>query len=138
MVKLYPGYLAVLTAYVVIALLMPELSKIPHDPAPAIAYVLANLLLLPGLLPITPIVTVAWSLSYVAFGYVFIGALYVLSAGRGWSLARRLWLWSFVAILILGASEFAGFPTGGCSFSRWAHCWPKFRRSSLVPARGGG
>jgi peptidoglycan/LPS O-acetylase OafA/YrhL len=60
--RIYPAFLAVLATYVAIALLVPSLGKLPETGV--VTYLLANVLLLPGLWPITPIITVAWSLSY--------------------------------------------------------------------------
>jgi exopolysaccharide production protein ExoZ len=44
------------------------------------SYLAANLMLLPGLLPIEPILVVAWSLSYEAFFYVTLAVLVMMLA----------------------------------------------------------
>lgn len=66
--RIYPAFLAVFAIYVVIAPLVPSLDKLPETGV--VPYLLANLLLLPSLLPITPLITVAWSLSYEMFFYL--------------------------------------------------------------------
>ena len=63
-------FVVVLGIYLVLAMLLPNLGKLPVDRADAFAYVVANLLLLPGVFPITPIITVAWSLSFEALFYL--------------------------------------------------------------------
>lgn len=66
--RIYPAFLAVFAAYCVLSILFPAQSKIP--PHGAFWYLLQNLLLLPGMLPIEPMITVAWSLSYEMFYYI--------------------------------------------------------------------
>lgn len=78
-VRIYPAFLVVFMLYVMLSQLFPNESKIPSGAVPAALYLLQNLLLLPGLFPIEPMITVAWSLSYEMFYYLvvpmFIGAL---------------------------------------------------------------
>mgnify|MGYP005749244627 FL=1 len=77
--RIYPAFLAMFALYLVLSFVFPERSKIPADPGEALVYIAQNLLLLPGLFPIEPIITVAWSLSYEMFFYglvpLLIGAL---------------------------------------------------------------
>jgi peptidoglycan/LPS O-acetylase OafA/YrhL len=114
--RIYPGFLAILAVYLFLAPLMPQVTKIPQDPFVAFFYVIANLLLLPGLLPIAPIVTIAWSLSYVVFGYVFIGALYYWAQAWKGSREVRCLLWLGTTSLIWSAAQFAGFEHGRLLF----------------------
>ncbi len=75
--RIYPAFLAVFAVYWGLSFVFPGENKIP-DEAPLL-YIVENLLLLPGLFPITPMITVAWSLSYEMFFYlclpVFVAAL---------------------------------------------------------------
>jgi peptidoglycan/LPS O-acetylase OafA/YrhL len=71
-------------------------------------YLLQNLLLLPGLLPIEPLITVAWSLSYEMFYYLvvplLIGALRLRARSRPW---RCIFFGALaVAVAALGATLF--------------------------------
>jgi len=66
--RIYPAFLAVFAVYLALSLAMPAHSKIPDEGAAA--YLLANVLLLPGIFPIEPMITVAWSLSYEMFFYL--------------------------------------------------------------------
>ncbi len=68
--RIYPTFLCVFAIYVALSLLMPSESKIPDGLWRGTTYILANLLLLPGLAPIEPVITVAWSLSYEVFYYL--------------------------------------------------------------------
>ncbi|RYE73175.1 MAG: acyltransferase, partial [Oxalobacteraceae bacterium] len=58
--RIYPTFLAILATYCVLSVVFPAQSKIPQEGA--FWYLLQNLLLLPGMLPIEPMITVAWSL----------------------------------------------------------------------------
>ena len=66
------------------------MSKLPQGAGAVVAYLLANLLLLPGLFPIEPLITVAWSLSY-EFAYYLALPLLVAGTGmRDWEPRRRM------------------------------------------------
>jgi peptidoglycan/LPS O-acetylase OafA/YrhL len=103
-IRIYPGFVAMLGLCLVLMPVVPQASKIPQDPAVAFLYVLANFLLLPGLLPFAPIVTVAWSLSYVFFGYLLIGILHRLIHAWGQTAMQRSTLWLLSVILLGGAA----------------------------------
>jgi peptidoglycan/LPS O-acetylase OafA/YrhL len=77
--RIYPLFLVVLSLYVVLSLCVPSASRLPHDPLHAVIYVAANAALLPGLLPIPPIITVSWTLSYI-FAFYLVSPLLVRSA----------------------------------------------------------
>lgn len=66
--RIYPAFTVVFLTYLALSFLFPAESKIPEE-APA-TYLLQNFLLLPGMLPIEPMITVAWSLSYEMFYYL--------------------------------------------------------------------
>lgn len=57
--RLYPAFTAVFVAYVVLSLVFPEENKIPPAHRDAAVYLLQNFLLLPGIFPIEPLITVA-------------------------------------------------------------------------------
>ncbi|MFZ4518547.1 MAG: acyltransferase family protein [Microthrixaceae bacterium] len=80
--RLYPTFLVVLGAYVVLAIAMPSASPdFPRNPLEMIPYVGVNALFLPGIVPVDAFITVAWSLSYEVFFYltvpVFISKLHL-------------------------------------------------------------
>lgn len=70
--RIYPTFLVVLATYILLSLVFPAESKLPLSFWHACVYVVQNVLLLPGIFPITPIITVAWSLSYEMFFYLVI------------------------------------------------------------------
>jgi peptidoglycan/LPS O-acetylase OafA/YrhL len=98
--RIYPTFWVVLALYVCVGLVYTERSKLPEDGVPL--YLLSNALLLPGVLPIQPIVTVAWSLSYEIFFYLGLALAVGTLALRRWTPAMRVWFlvaclaaWSF-------------------------------------------
>jgi len=67
--RIYPVFLVVFGAYLLLSWARPEASKIPQG-AHGVFYIAANLLLLPGVFDFHPMITVAWSLSYELFFYL--------------------------------------------------------------------
>ena len=76
--RIYPAFTVVFLAYVALSFLMPGQGKLPAAAGPALGYLAANFLLLPGLFPIEPLITVAWSLSYEMCYYLAIPLLVVV------------------------------------------------------------
>ncbi len=93
-VRLYPAFLCVFALAAGLDLLRP-VPLIPADPAGAAAMLAANLVFLPGLLRLQPLLAVAWSLSYEAFFYIAAAALVAGLSLERWSRGRR-------TLLILG------------------------------------
>jgi exopolysaccharide production protein ExoZ len=87
--RIYPTFLAVLSLYLVLTVLFPAQSKIPRAVVPAAGYLIANVLLLPGLFAIEPIITVAWSLSYEFFYYLALPLLVAALGMRHWRRGSR-------------------------------------------------
>lgn len=96
--RIYPAFLAVFAVYWVLSLLFPSESSIPAD-APLL-YLAENLLLLPGLFPIRPMITVAWSLSYEMFFYLCLPIVITGLGLRRWSAVMRIAFIGTVAIAI--------------------------------------
>jgi exopolysaccharide production protein ExoZ len=126
--RIYPTFLAVFALYLVLCFAFPSVSKLPTGGWTASKYILMNLALLPGIFPITPLITVAWSLSYEFFFYFTIPILVFLTFMRRWKRWQRI---SF--FLVLAALRFTVAPvlpirmvmfTGGilvyeCLHSEW-------------------
>lgn len=91
--RIYPPFFAVLVLYLVLSALFPERSKLPDAGAGLVRYVAANVLLLPGVFPIEPIVTVSWSLSFELAFYVAIALVVLGLRLRAWPRRRRVLLW---------------------------------------------
>jgi peptidoglycan/LPS O-acetylase OafA/YrhL len=75
--RIYPAFFIVVAIYLAASLIVPSRSKLPADFAEGMVYILQNILLLPGMFAIEPIITVAWSLSYEFFFYLFLPLLVV-------------------------------------------------------------
>jgi len=109
-VRIYPAFIVVFLLYLALSFSYPAESKIPPGVPGAATYLLQNFLLLPGLFPITPIITVAWSLSYELFYYlaipVVIGAFGLRSRGETW----RIVFFTTLAVSIFVLSGIYGGP----------------------------
>lgn len=99
--RLYPTFLVVFAVYLSASLLLPTRSKLPSSWLEATPYVAANLLMLPGMLPIKPIITVAWSLSYEWFFYLLLPVVVA-------SLVIRKWPWQRRAVFFVALSAVYG------------------------------
>jgi exopolysaccharide production protein ExoZ len=108
--RIYPTFLFVVGVYLVIFFFDPADSKLPPHVVPAILYVLANLALLPGLFEIEPIVTPAWSLSFLAAFYIS-APLLVRGLGlRHWRRSHRALLLVSLATVFFAWGYFYGGP----------------------------
>lgn len=106
--RIYPAFLAVFVLYLVLSVGLGRSETLPGEPGAAVLYVVWNLLLLPGLLPIKPLIAVAWSLSYEFFFYLLVPLVIRLTGlrrlGRGWRLGF---------ILLMTNLALAGFAIWG-------------------------
>lgn len=100
--RLYPAFIIVLIVYIALSFLFPSENKIPSQNIAGAIYIIQNLLLLPGLLPIEPILTVAWSLSYEMFFYLAIPSVINIFNLRNWKPLWRIVLFLLLALLIIG------------------------------------
>lgn len=99
--RIYPAFLTVFAIYIALALAVPSLGKLPASGL--VFYLLTNLLLLPGLLPITPLITVAWSLSYEMFFYVVTPPVLAVLRLRDWTPRWRMgWLALLIGAMLAG------------------------------------
>ena len=92
--RIYPSFLAVFGLYLVLSLVFPQESRIPTGRLEAISYAAANLLLLPGVFAIHPLVTVTWSLSYQVMVYIAFPVLVWRLTMRNWSPKARVVFWA--------------------------------------------
>ncbi|HMF98226.1 MAG TPA: acyltransferase [Vicinamibacterales bacterium] len=96
--RIYPAFLAVLALYLVLAVWFPGQRTLPDGWRPLLVYIGQNVLLLPGIFSIQPIITVAWSLSYEVFYYLAVPCLVGLLRLRAWPPRQRMRL---LAVLTL-------------------------------------
>lgn len=108
--RIYPAFTVVFLLYLGLSLAVPAQSRIPVAPGPAAAYLLENFLLLPGMVAIEPMITVAWSLSYEMFYYI---VLPLIIAGLGLRQRSAPWRVAFFGCLLMAgllAHAFFGGP----------------------------
>ena len=97
--RIYPAFLAVFALYVALLFVDP-VSHLPHGPLRAGLYLVANALLIPGIVPMEPLISVAWSLSYEFAFYILLPLLVYKLAFRQRSARSRV-LWMSVPALAL-------------------------------------
>jgi peptidoglycan/LPS O-acetylase OafA/YrhL len=88
--RIYPTFLTVFLFYLLLSAVFRDESRIHGPFLSACLYVLANALLLPGIFAVTPIITVAWSLSYEFFFYLIIPVVVWVTRMRTWKRAGRV------------------------------------------------
>jgi exopolysaccharide production protein ExoZ len=101
--RIYPTFLVVLAVYLLLSFIFPSESKLPDRTLPAIAYVVQNALLLPGLFPIEPMISVAWSLSYEFFFYLTLPVLVLALRLQRWQPRTRVIFWTTAASLFVAS-----------------------------------
>lgn len=102
--RVYPLFFLVSLLYISASLVYPSLSRLPSSPGIATVYVLESLLFLPGILPIQPLMSVAWTMSWVVLFYFLtpvisrmLDCLSLKSLQKSWALAVAAVLWMLVA-----------------------------------------
>ena len=98
--RIYPAFTVVFVIYLCLSFVFPDESKLPADLLNAIMYLTQNFLLLPGLFPIEPMITVAWSLSYEMFYYLAIPFTIELTRIRERTSRWRITFFIVLAILV--------------------------------------
>ena len=108
--RIYPTFAVVYFIYVGMSFLLPAQSKIPAGFSSAARYLIENFLLLPGLFPIEPMITVAWSLSYEMFYYLVIPAVIALLGLRERPAVLRAVFFTAVAVVTAVWCALSGGP----------------------------
>ncbi len=107
--RIYPTFLAVFAMYVALTFVDPE-NHLPAGKFHAGVYLIENALLLPGVVSIKPLISVAWSLSYEFAFYLFLPVLlYALAFNRRSSRTRVL-LMSLPAVALIVADLIQSTP----------------------------
>jgi peptidoglycan/LPS O-acetylase OafA/YrhL len=99
--RIYPAFTATFAVYIGLSLVFPAENKIPSPATDGALYLLQNFLLLPGLLPIRPMITVAWSLSYEMLYYLLLPLLVAALRLRQRSAALRVTLFLLIAMSLV-------------------------------------
>lgn len=100
--RLYPVYLVMLAIYVGLSLVFPEESKFPPGATASVIYFIQNLLMLPGIFNIQPIMAVAWMMSYELFWVLLLPVMITGLHMRSWSRRARVVFWLALAATGLG------------------------------------
>jgi peptidoglycan/LPS O-acetylase OafA/YrhL len=108
--RIYPAFLCVFALYLLLSLVFKSENKIPPGWAQASSYLLMNVLLLPGIFSIVPLIGVAWSLSYEFCFYLIAPLLVGLLRMRRWSRRSRCCFHLALAGLLVWACVYASFP----------------------------
>lgn len=108
--RIYPAFAAVFGIYLVLSFIFPAESKIPAPASAGLVYLVQNLLLLPGIFPIEPLITVAWSLSYEMLYYWLIPLVIAIVRLRERSRGERIGLFVILAIGLFSHGAVYGGP----------------------------
>jgi peptidoglycan/LPS O-acetylase OafA/YrhL len=100
--RIYPAFITVFALYTPFSLLGPQPIELPVVIEDRIAYIVANLLLLPGVFDIKPIIAVAWSLSYEVAFYILAPLAVVGLSMRRWAAWWRLGFIGAVCAAMVG------------------------------------
>ncbi|MDQ2988769.1 MAG: acyltransferase [Pseudomonadota bacterium] len=136
-VRIYPTFCVVFAIYLYLSFLRPQESRMPPDAYDAWIYTLQNLALLPGIFPITPFITVAWSLSYEMFFYLAIPAMMLLLDLRARSAQWRIRLFFALGVAILVGCSLFGGPVRLIMFITGILLHEALRSGKIVPPRDG-
>lgn len=96
--RIYPTYLTVLAIYIALCIIIPSESKLPQGTINSLLYILKNVLLLPGMLDIKPMITVSWTLSYEMFFYLTLPFIVTITNFRRIGSSYRLYI--FIVLLV--------------------------------------
>ena len=97
--RIYPTFLVMVAVYLALSFVFPSQSKLPAETGAAAVYVVQNLLLLPGIFPIEPLIAVAWSLSYEFFFYLTLPVIVLVFRLQHWRAGARIAFWLTLAAL---------------------------------------
>ncbi|MES1260979.1 MAG: acyltransferase [Acidobacteriota bacterium] len=95
--RLYPLYLVLVAVYVFGSILIPKMSKLPSDPLDFAIFLIGNLLFLPGLVHVRPLLDVAWTMSFIILFYFIAGGL-----ARFFRVSGMTRPWRLLLLAVLG------------------------------------
>ena len=108
--RIYPAFITVFLTYIFLSFVFPAENKIPSGAINGTIYLIQNFFLLPGLFPIEPMITVAWSLSYEMFYYLVTPAIIGLFGLRKCRSIQRVLFFVAVAVAFFVFSATYGGP----------------------------
>lgn len=108
MQRIYPAFLAVLVLYVITMSIVPTTNKLLGHGVDDAWFIVANVLLLPGIFPIAPMISPTWSLSYEALYYLTLPCAVLALGIREWRPGKRVAA-ALVVMIALCAGKGLGF-----------------------------
>ena len=95
--RIYPAFLAVISIYLFLGFFSSnEHFKFYGSLPQKASFILQNLLLMPGIFPVRPMLAVSWSLSYEIFFYLLLPLVVAVTAMRQWVRWTRISLFAFL------------------------------------------
>jgi exopolysaccharide production protein ExoZ len=88
--RIYPTFLVVFGIYLILSFLFPSENKIVGSGLDKTIYIVENLLLIPGVFDVKPIITVAWTLSYELLFYLTLPIIVRMMRRFQWERAGRV------------------------------------------------
>ncbi|MFB3813648.1 MAG: acyltransferase family protein [Terriglobales bacterium] len=112
--RIYPTFLVMLLVYLVLSAIFPTQNKLSGPLALQLIYVMKNVLLMPGIFDIAPVITVSWSLSYEFAFYLTVPLLIALFRFGKFNRTLRVLalVVIFVALLMTQRPRLATFAAG--------------------------
>lgn len=136
-IRIYPTFCVVFATYLFLSFSHPSESRMPRDAYDAWIYTLQNLALLPGIFPITPFITVAWSLSYEMFFYLALPMVLLLGNLSGRSAQWRMRFFIGLGAVMLVCCTFFGGPVRLIMFIAGVLLYEAMRSGKIVAPRDG-
>lgn len=103
--RIYPTFLVVFGIYLALSFLFPSENKIVGSWLDKTIYIVENLLLIPGVFDVKPIITVAWTLSYELLFYLTLPIIVGMMRRFKWERPGRV---TFFLALGIGVLVFWG------------------------------
>jgi peptidoglycan/LPS O-acetylase OafA/YrhL len=110
LMRIYLPYLLVLLLTVGFALVLPQYSRLYWNQF-SWDFILSQLLLLPGLFPERPVLTVTWTLSYIVAGYLLLPLVFVVSGKLKCGRHAQISIWIAVVALSFAMGAAGRFST---------------------------
>lgn len=108
--RIYPTFTVVFVIYLILSFIFLAESKIPNEWLGGAIFIIQNYLLMPGLFDVTPIITVAWSLSYEFFYYLIIPFLIASLRMRVWHRQYRVLFFALLSLFFFWYFHMYGGP----------------------------
>lgn len=134
--RIYPAFLATFVLYLLLLPFFGPDGRLPMEPWALGWYLVHNLLLLGGLLPLPVMITVTWSLSYEVFYYLAVPLLVGAARLRTWPSAARCLLFIGMALAWSGWCFLHGGPIRMIMFiaGMLVHEWVDHQKGHVGPS----